>query len=384
MKKTLFFLALAAAMGFNSAEAVELTPTGDVRFRYESLQNKFDGGTADYANDRWRTRVRVGLNAWINEELSAGVSIATGEGNGYDGSVSRNQSYKTLFTPKNIYLNEAYIDYHPMNFGLDGKVNAILGKRDVAKTIVRVDDLVYDGDITIEGATLQYGKASDGKEKDGLVFIAGYYFLDQLSPESTDLASYNAPSRENDPFLTVVQLAYKGDVFDHPYMIGVSDHNFRNMDHQNKGISYDSKNSPLTNRNLLEFFGTLGGDITETLPWQIRGQYSYNTGENAVKNEKNAWLAGVSIGDAKQPGQWALDFNYNRIEKDSVFPIFTDSDRKVGNYNSGTQGWEVGATYHLVQNMTVGAKYYNYIQINQLDAGNPHLHTLQCDMVVKF
>lgn len=389
MKKAMLFVALAAAMGFKTADAVELTPTGDVRFRYESLQNKYNNGTADFANDRWRTRVRLGVNAWINEELSAGVSLATDSDNNgdvYSGAVSRNQTYSKLFNAKSIFLNEAYIDYHPMSFGLDGKVNVLLGKRDVAKTLVRVDDLFYDGDLTFEGATLQYGKAADGKEKNGLVCIAGYYFLDQTSP-STSSSGYNDPSKENDPFLTVVQLAYKGEVGDYPYMIGVSDHNFRNLNHL---AVYDSATtSPLNNvnvpdRNLVELFGTFGGQLTEKLPWQVRGQFANNTSNHAVAGQRNAWLAGVSLGDAKQPGQWALDFNYNHLEGDSVFPFFTDSDRKVANHNSGTQGWELGATYHLVQNMTIGAKYYNYYQIFNVEANNPHLHTLQCDMVVKF
>lgn len=390
MKKALLFVALATAIGFNSAEAVELTPTGDVRFRYESLQNKFTGSDQDYSNDRWRTRVRLGVGAWINEELSAGLSLSTDSdalSDNYKGSVSRNQSYGNYFTPKSVFLNEAFIDYHPMNYGLNGKVNLVLGKRDVSKTIVRVDDLLYDGDITLEGATLQYGKGSDGKEKDGLVFIAGYYFLDQISTSAT-LAGSNDRSKENDPFMTVVQLAYKGTLNDYSYLIGVGDHNFQNLRNANSTVT-DTSNVKVADRNLVEFFGNFGGQITETLPWKVYGQYTFNTSSHSddsrIDNGKRkAWLAGVTLGDAKQPGQWAVDFNYNRVERDSVFPFFTDSDRKVGSYNTGTQGWEVGATYHLVQNMTVGAKYYNYQQIEARDLGDPRLHTVQADVVVKF
>ncbi|NTU91570.1 MAG: hypothetical protein HGA60_06610 [Chlorobiaceae bacterium] len=390
MKKALLFVALATAIGFNSAEAVELTPTGDVRFRYESLQNKFTGSDQDYSNDRWRTRVRLGVGAWINEELSAGLSLSTDSdalSDNYKGSVSRNQSYGNYFTPKSVFLNEAFIDYHPMNYGLNGKVNLVLGKRDVSKTIVRVDDLLYDGDITLEGATLQYGKGSDGKEKDGLVFIAGYYFLDQISTSAT-LAGSNDRSKENDPFLTVVQLAYKGTLNDYSYLIGVGDHNFQNLRNANSTVT-DTSNVKVADRNLVEFFGNFGGQLTETLPWKVYGQYTFNTSSHSddarIDNGKRkAWLAGVTLGDAKQPGQWAVDVNYNRVERDSVFPFFTDSDRKVGSYNTGTQGWEVGATYHLVQNMTVGAKYYNYQQIEARDLGDPRLHTVQADVVVKF
>jgi hypothetical protein len=378
MKKAMMFVALASALGFNSAQAVELTPTGDVRFRYESKRLKYDGHAVDYAQDRWRTRVRFGVNAWINDELSAGVSLATGDiSNPVKETVSRNETYSGLFQPKSIYLNEAFIDYHPMSYGLDGKFNLIFGKRDVARTIIRVDDLLYDGDITLEGATLQYGKASDGKEKDGLIAVAGYYFLDEQFG-ATD------PAKENDPLMTVVQVAYKGEFKDMTYMLGVGDNNFRNLSHISS-IS-DANNVQVSDRNVVELFGTLGGQVTETLPWKAYGQYAHNTGNKAINTRRNAWLTGVTLGDAKQPGQWAIDLNYNRIEKDSLFPIFTDSDRKVATYNTNTEGWEIGTTYHLVQNMTVGAKYYNYRQIDHTigDAGNPRLHTLQADLVVKF
>lgn len=391
MKKALLFVALATVMGFKSAEAIDLTPTGDVRFRYESLQNKYTGSTGNFSNDRWRTRVRAGLGAWINEELSAGVTFSTDSdalSDSYKGSTSRNQSYGNYFTPKAVFLSEAYVDYHPMNFGLDGKLNLLLGKRDVARTLIVNNDLLYDGDISLEGATLQYGKAADGKEKDGLVFIAGYYFLDQIST-AVGLAGSNDHAKENDPYLTVFQLAYKGSIGDSPYLIGIGDNNFQNLRNAGSSGAADTNNVKVADRNVVELFGNFGGQLTETLPWKVYGQYAFNTDSHtdnaAIDNKKRkAWLAGVTFGDAKQPGQWAVDFNYNRTERDSVFPFFTDSDRKVGNYNSNTMGWEVGATYHLVQNMTVGLKYYNYRQIVGVEVGDPRLHTLQGDVVVKF
>jgi hypothetical protein len=386
MKKTMLFVALASALGFNAADAAELNWNGDVRFRYESQQTRKTSDLTDYSRDRYRTRVRFGFDSWINDELSATVKIASGDlKNAFNETVSRNETYDHLFSPKSIYLNEAFLDYHPMNFGLDGKVNFVFGKRDVAKTLVWNNDMVYDGDLTIEGATVQYGKDASGKEKNGLIFVGGYYFLDEQF-------SATSHTYENDPFLTVVQLAYKGEVSDYNYMIGAGDNNFRNLRHFSTDIAALSAypySINVADRNVVELFGNFGGQVTDTLPWKIYGQYAFNTSSNSddsrIDNkQRKAWLAGVTLGDARQPGQWAVDFNYNRIERDSVFPLFTDSDRKVGNYNSNTMGWEVGATYHVVQNMTVGAKYYNYRQIQGGDAGDPRLHTLQADLVVKF
>ncbi|NTU58425.1 MAG: hypothetical protein HGB00_05835 [Chlorobiaceae bacterium] len=391
MRKAMYFVALASAFGFNAAEAADLNWNGDVRFRYESQQVKKTSDVKDYSRDRYRTRVRFGVDAWINDELSATVKLASGDiGNAINDTVSRNETYDGLFRPKSIYLNEAFLDYHPMSYGLDGKVNLVFGKRDVAKSLVWVNDLVYDGDISLEGVTVQYGKDSAGKEKDGLMFVAGYYFLDE---------QFNATNGafENDPFLTIAQAAYRGEIYDMGYTIGIGDNNFRNLGHFSSSVQSLSAypySINVADRNVVELFGTLGGQVTETLPWKLYGQYAFNTSSKTddarIDNSKRkAWLAGINVGDAKQPGQWALDFNFNHIERDSVFPIFTDSDRKVSNWNTNTEGWEVGATYHLVQNMTVGAKYYNYRQLDHsgftgADSTNPRLHTLQADLVVKF
>ncbi len=73
--------------------------------------------------------------------------------------------------------------------------------------------------------------------------------------------------------------------------------------------------------------------------------------------------------------------------------MLTDSDRnntlKTKNpdpgYATGTstdlEGFKLSATYHLVQNMTIGANYYHF---NQIDSDDPTYHLFQADVVVKF
>ncbi len=393
MRKVALIVGLAAALGFNNAQAVDLTWKGDVRERWENQRTVKDN-TDTFSTSRSRTRVRLGVYSWINEELSAGVQLATGN-DAVNETISRNQSAGALFQPKNIYLNEAFIDYHPT--ALDGQINVILGKRDCSAEIVRVNNLVYDGDLTFEGATVQYGKDADGKEKNGPVAIAGYYLLDSWS--STTLS---------DPTLFIAQAAYKGEVNDIRYTLGAGYNVYSSVD--NISITYGADKSGyapstvataptyLQNKGykIVELFGNIGGQITETIPWNIYGQYTFNTAKNADyhainDSKRNAWLAGLTIGDAKQVGQWALDAKYDRIESDSLFPYFTDSDRKVGGSLGlsrptaivNIKGFEVALTYHLIQNMTIGARYFCYNEINK-EALNPTLHQLQVDALVKF
>ena len=391
MRKVALIVGLAAALGFNNAQAVDWNWKGDVRERWED-QRTLKNNADTYSTSRSRTRVRLGVYPWINEELSAGVQLATGNDK-VDETISRNQSAGALFQPKNIYLNEAFIDYHPT--ALDGQVNVILGKRDGSASIIRVNNLVYDSDLTFEGVTVQYGKDAEGKEKSGPIAIAGYYLLDSWSDAA-----------KSDPTLFIGQAAYKGEVNDIRYMLGAGYNLYSqvlnisttlNADKSGTGGGFVANNNTLNKGyRIVELFGNIGGQITDTLPWSIYGQYAVNTAKSADyvainNNRRKAWLAGLTIGDAKQVGQWSLDGKYDRIESDSVFPYFTDSDRKVGSFTGlsrptaivNVKGFEVALTYHLVQNMTLGARYFCYNEIDK-EAGNPTLHQLQVDALVKF
>ena len=380
MRKVALIVGLAAALGFNNAQAVDWNWKGDIRERWED-QRTLKDNTDTFSTSRSRTRVRLGVYPWINEELSAGVQLATGN-DAVAETISRNQSEGSLFQPKNIYLNEAFIDYHPT--ALDGQVNVILGKRDCSASIIRVNNLVYDSDLTFEGATVQFGKDADGKEKSGPIAIAGYYLLNSWASSST-----------TDPTLFIAQAAYKGEVSDIRYMLGAGYNLYSSVnnislvsDKSGAGASWTPNSSTLNKGyRIVELFGNIGGQITDTLPWNIYGEYAVNTAKSpdytAINNRRrDAWLAGLTIGDAKQVGQWALDAKYDRIERDSVFPLFTDSDRKVTNIFN-VKGYEVALTYHLIQNMTIGARYFSYNQINK-EAGNPTLHQLQVDALVKL
>jgi len=386
MKKVVLIVGLAATLGFGNSEAADWNWKGDIRYRYESSVKDVANQT-DFSRDRNRTRVRLGVYPWINEELSGGIQLSTGTADLIKESASRNQTYENLFTPKSIDLNEAFIDYHPTVYGLDGQLNLIAGKREVANTVVRIDDLVWDSDLTFEGATLQYGKDANGKEKEGLILIAGYYFLDENNRSS---------SKVPDAVLTLVQAAYNGEISDYTYLVGAGYNSYNNLGNLKAATRTSLNTDYLTPvdlsksaYNIVEIFGKLGGQVNEKLPWKIYAQYAFNTADSAnssniENNRRTAYLAGLTIGDAKQVGDWAIDINYNKIERDALFAPFTDSDRKVKS-TTNIKGFEIGATYHLVQNLNIGARYFQYKNIDKSqDATDPSLNLLQLDAVIKF
>lgn len=281
-------------------------------------------------------------------------------------------------------MNEYFIDYHPAM--LSGDVNIILGKRAVASTLIVVNDLVWDSDLTFEGATLQYGKDAAGKEKDGLSAIVGYYPLNEVNGAAPIPSATGTAGRYNDAYLFATQASYKGEVSDINYQVGAAYYDYVNFDY-NGMVLKAANNYSGKDFNIVELFGKVGGQITDTLPWQINGQYAFNTAKNdgvrytlIDENNRTSYLVEAKIGDAKQVGQWFTSAEYAYIEQDAVTG-FTDSDRNRG-AQVNLKGIKIGAAYHLVQNMTLGLNYFRFKNI----IGNtlPTSQILWVDATVKF
>ncbi|MEC9486298.1 MAG: putative porin [Prosthecochloris sp.] len=371
MKKFLTLFAFLVAAGWTNAQAVDWNWKGDIRYRYE-ITDKED---VDDNRDRHRIRVRLGVYPWITEELSAGVQIAT---KGAGDPVSRNLTLGDGFAADEFNLNQAYIDFHPMSYGMDGKVNFILGKREVKQTVIRTNDLVWDSDVTLEGVTFHYGK--DGKkQKAGLNLVAGYYFLEEDS------------SSEKDAFVWTAQGAFTGEAGPVGFTLGAGYYDYHNIQDADSDVFGDWANGDnfgnstyswdeyLYDYNILELFGSFGGKFDGGLPWKFYGQYAVNVAED-VDDDNNGYLVGFKLGKAKKVGQWEIDANYTHLEKDAVVGAYTDSDRWGGGTDG--EGFEIAGTYHLVQNMTVGLKYLSHE--SDLGVDSPGRDVWQADMVVKF
>ncbi|NTV05440.1 MAG: hypothetical protein HGA59_02895 [Chlorobiaceae bacterium] len=386
MRKVAMIVGLAAALGFNNAHAVDLNWKGDIRYRYQSDLTDFPTLKNENSRDRHRARVRLGVYPWINEELSGGVQLSTGSASE---TTSRNETLNGIFLADAVYLNEYFINYHPT--ALNGNVNVVLGKRAVANSLIVVNDLVWDSDLTFEGATLQYGKDEDGKEKDCINAVVGYYELTEFNGIQSKLAT-PASGREQNAYLIAAQAACSGELSDLNYKLGAGYYNYVNFNYQIAAPNSPAPNYTGKDFNIVEIFGKVGGQLTDTLPWQINGQYAFNTAKKSssypgIDNSKrNSYLVEAKIGDAKQVGQWSLNADYVRIERDAL-TVLTDSDRNMG-AATDLKGFKIGAAYHLVQNLTLGVNYFNFKTIDDkttaADESAPTRHIFMADAVVKF
>lgn len=142
----------------------------DLRTRYEFIdqQNAFDGaGLADHDpcgdnraqvddrddSSRMRYRLRFGFTAQFPGNVEVGVRLATG---GDGATTSTEQTYGDLFGSDSISIDQAYIKASPVEWG-----TLWLGRHELHKAIYTTD-LVWDTDLSAEGATEQFSwKASD-------------------------------------------------------------------------------------------------------------------------------------------------------------------------------------------------------------------------------
>lgn len=82
---------------------------GDVRLRYEDVN--VDNPISRSGNqDRERVRARVGFYSEINPQVDAGVRVATGSS---ADARSTNQSLDNYFEKKSLWVDLAYLDWHP-------------------------------------------------------------------------------------------------------------------------------------------------------------------------------------------------------------------------------------------------------------------------------
>ncbi|MGK2940442.1 MAG: putative porin, partial [Immundisolibacter sp.] len=155
-----------AALEQKLAWAANTQLKGDVRVRYENIhiEDELDNGGRD--KDRQRIRARLGAFSQVNPEVEAGIQIASG---GSKDARSTNQDMSDYFNKKDLWLDLAYIDYHPLQVpGLK-----VFGGK-MKQPWVSLGDVIWDGDINPEGAAATYKRKFGDAELFG---SAGYFVL---------------------------------------------------------------------------------------------------------------------------------------------------------------------------------------------------------------
>jgi len=340
--------------------------SGDFRYRYEYI----DDATKSKDRHRNRIRARLALKAEVNDEWDFGLRVASGTAD----PVSTNQTLDEAFSDKPLWLDRAYFDYHPDCVrGLD----VLAGKFGVPFYKVGKNQLVWDGDLNVEGGALQYGWRLN--EQTGIHINGGGFWV-------------NEESSSADASLWGLQVYLKHQIDKPTYILaGVSYFDYGNIQgHGSFADEWDGEHDLFGNSamagdpnafgsdfDLFEVFFEYGAELGG-IPVSVWGDWAKNT--VAVSDEDTGWLIGGRINKAKDPGTWEFSYDYREIELDAVVGQFNDSDFIGG--GTGGVGHRFGFAYAVAKNTTAALTCF----LNEYDGrkSDEDYDRLQVDVKLKF
>jgi hypothetical protein len=310
---------------------------GDLRMRYQHEEI----GESTLQRDRFRARLRLGVQAKVTDGVEVNAGIATGN----DGDArSTNQTFDSTASKRALWLDYAY-----------GKIRLINGLNAYAGKITRNEvlwcptDLLWDGDINPEGAAVTY-KLPVGSAVEAFTNVGGYALSERNSTTDT----------QTDPYMFVVQPGAK-------LTLGKTETTAAVAVYKHAGTR---KRSLSNGKDTSGSYNTLVGGAGTGL------KYDYNVINPSVEfgvsnpfGDEFTMIPYVgAMGDYvvnpdpndKNKGyekQWQLGYIYKRLEKDAWLDVFPDSDSYNG--NTGVKGHKLSAGIGLAKNLTLNLAYFN-------------------------
>lgn len=339
---------------------------GDFRYRHELIND--ERGVRSTRN-RHRIRARIGIYSKVNEDIDFGFQLATGSSD----PVSTNQTLDNYFTSKDVWVDLAYVNWHPEQvFGLNTKgVDVYAGKIKNPFHTPEKTELIWDGDLRPEGAAIKY-KTKLGKLE--LNFCGGGFWLDERSRDvDTNLWGMQGYFKHpviSDDIKLVGGLSYYdyGSIRGHTLFDGDSFGNTTYVDIMGNTVYR-------TDFEIFEGFAEVHVKVFD-MPVVAYGDWVSNLSTN---HDNIGQLYGVTLNKCKDPGSWQLTYNWRRLERDAVFGAFTDSDFRGGGTDG--KGHEIGAAYQLAKNTKLATTLF----LNRHGIENGYDYTRwQVDLNVKF
>jgi hypothetical protein len=344
--------------------------SGDVRIRQERIQ--VEDRSPEQTQSRQRYRARLAAVSQVTPTVEAGIRVASGNNNDVR---STNQDMNNYFVKKDLWLDRAYINWHPDNVpGL----KMIGGRMAQPWTKVAESELIWDNDINPEGVAAQYSRKFGNTN----VFGSGGAFTVK------DNVTGSGPEFNNDLRMYYAQLGtnlFPGD--DYKLTLGASVFHYYKDAY---GVSTNTAQpAPVgalaangnnsTQFQLYEGFGQL--DILGLpLPLSLYGQYVKNPNANGPDdNEDSAYMLGLLT----RVWEIGVNYSYRDVKRNAVVGAFTDSDFASG--FTASKGSKLQLSYNITKNFQFLTTYF----YTESDASNPakqpaQTNTLQVDLVATF
>ncbi len=360
---------------------------GDLRLRYEA--DFFDGLNALFikpdnttvllntSEDRHRIRLRarLGMTAKVNDEMEAGIGLATG--NTTD-PVSTNQTLGDSLNKKNFLLDLAYLKWSPT------PAVTLWGGRFPSPWFST--DLVWDPDINFDGVAVTYRPRLTSRTS--LFMTAGAFPIQEVELSSRDkwLFGGQVGVRYSNEEKLSVRLAAAFYDFEHttgvvndPARPGANDWTaplFQQKGNTLMDIDPGTaiKTAYASDFRELNITGSLDLGFWNPVRVVLLADYVNNLGFNKtdvdartgnnVKKETEGYQFGITVGhsDTGAFGKWKALLLYKYLEADAVMDAFTDSDFHLGGTNA--KGWITGADFGVAKNTWLSTRWLTANEIS--------------------
>jgi hypothetical protein len=316
------------------------------------------------------------VDGQVTESVKTNFRVATG--NEKD-PVSTNQTLGDFFGKKNAILDLASITWSPK--ALNGLAFTGGKMKNPLDTIGR--DLIWDGDLTPEGIAAVLPIGDDNFKVTATA--GGFQVQERSSDDETFL--YAGTIAADTKLGEGQNLRIGGGLFQFDNVKGFTVFQDDTDAFKAFGNPEDKEIDPVDGKTVLnstyksdysiaEGFVKLGLDVG--FPISVYGDYAMNN--DAETEDDTAFMAGFTVGAAKDPGSLELDYNYREVEADSVFGLFTDSDSFGGGTNGS--GHRLQLTYMVDKNTSAGLTYFK--DETGINKTAKDYDRLQVDFVVKF
>ena len=372
---------------------------GDIRVRQEGFyQDSVE------ARNRQRLRLRFGARLTVSDELEGGLRLVSGDPNEI---VANNQTLTDVFTRKPINIDNAYITIRPgKTLGLEKPFFSLTaGKFSVPffrPRAIMGSEMVFDEDLTPEGMaqdiTLLEGGA--GEAVRSIKLVASQWAAKEFA-------------EDRDSFMLGEQIQVAlAPAAKTQLTFAAADYYFMRSDalaqERNRNAQLTMTNSVIlqngtvvkggnvivpSNQNPIKRFA--GGfhifNVGAQLAWDTGyAQWPFTLMVDMAHNfqskfgDDNAYLAGIGVGQTRNPGDWAVSALWTRVETDSVVSMFTLSDygRRGG---TNVQGPIAKIDYMLLPRLTLTAKGY-FVSLIDRPSGVPNsvVNRVQLDALFAF
>jgi hypothetical protein len=325
-----------------------ITFSGDFRLRLDDQM--FEDSLAKPDRLRFRYRLRYG-GVWTAQDWATiGVRLGSGDFRTALGDGNPNSNNQTMthdFSKKPLYVDAAYVTLKPP--GQDwisvtgGKMNNLIWQPSF------VSPVVYDPDLTPEGAVEQFN-FKFGEDKQFQVFAnAAEMVLDELSGNKNDVYMYDGQAGFTGNFL--------GDAKSPALKVTAAGGTFGTQNLRNQPVADNSGNvgNSVTGANYRGDFQTVYGRgeaawkfcnqpfLGTPALFTLSGEIDKNINDN-FDGQTTAYTAQIMFGQAAKKGQWQIAYQYRHVEADSVFDSLTDDD-----FGGGTdrQGHVIKGFYNI-------------------------------------